>query len=698
MTAEQLIELIKKSGLVAAAELDEHLRRRRAAALTLTPVELADALVRDDVLTLFQARQLLQGRHKNFVLSGKYKILQPLGAGGMGQVFLCEHAVMHRQVAIKMLPPAQASDPAAVARFHREVRAVARLAHPNIVTAHDADRDGSHFFLVMEYIDGQTLHHLVKRGGAVPPHEAAHYTRQAALGLQHAHEHGLVHRDIKPRNLLVDLAGTVKVLDLGLARFFHDETDDISRRQESSPLGTTDYMAPEQAVDSHAADIRADIYSLGATFYFLLAGHSPFQGMSTMEKILSHQTRQPRPIRDLRPEVPAGMAAVLERMMAKDPRQRYQVPADVASALAPYVRSAPPRPGPPVDDAEPTRITADEPSVGDSAAPFDLPQEAMPFTPPGSAVEAVAGPPVNAPGRGAARRGAAGRPNRRWVVLGGLAVAMLAVGVAGGLTLRQLGLGDKRTPARPDPPVGLTAAAAPRLRLLVPAYFYPGGDGMAEWERLLKAPNPEQVVIIANPDSGPGKVADPNFIRVIDEAKAKGFLVIGYVSTRYAKRPPEEVKEEVDRWGRLYPGVQGIFFDEQVSAADRVDYYAGLYEHARKQRGLRLVVNNPGTICAEEYLSRSAADVVCLVESAKEFSQFHPPAWVTDYPAGRFAATICNIDDPMRMKQDVLKMADKHVGLCYLTNGTLPNPWNRLPSYWEAELAAVRQANERKAP
>ncbi len=695
MTAEQLIELIKKSGLVAAAELDEHLRRRRAAALTLTPVELADALVRDDVLTLFQARQLLQGRHKNFVLSGKYKILQPLGAGGMGQVFLCEHAVMHRQVAIKMLPPALASDPAAVARFHREVRAVARLAHPNIVTAHDADRDGSHFFLVMEYIDGQTLHHLVKRGGAVPPHEAAHYVRQAALGLQHAHEHGLVHRDIKPRNLLVDRAGAVKVLDLGLARFFHDESDDLSRRQESSPLGTTDYMAPEQALDSHTADIRADIYSLGATFYYLLAGHSPFQGMSTMEKILSHQTRQPRPIRDLRPEVPAGMAAVLERMMAKDPGQRYQVPADVASALAPYVRSAPPRPGPLIDDAEPTRITADEPSVGDSAAPFDLPQEAMPFTPPGSAVEAVAGPPVNAPGRGKARPG--GRPNRRWVVLGGLAVAMLAVGVAGGLTLRQLGLGDKRTPARPDPPVGL-AAAAPRLRLLVPAYFYPGGEGMAEWERLLKAPNPEQVVIIVNTASGPGEVADPNFIHVIDQAKEKGFLVIGYVSTSYAKRPLEKVKEDVDRWGRLYPGVQGIFFDEQASAAEHVDYYVALHEHARKTRGLRLVVNNPGTTCAEEYLSRQAADVVCIVETTMEFSQFRPPAWVGDYPAARFAAVLAKVDDQARMKQDIQKTAEKHVGVCYLTDGGPPNPWGRLPSYWEAELAAVRQANERKEP
>jgi serine/threonine protein kinase len=689
-TPEQLLELVKKSGLLSAAELEAGLRRRGAAALTPTPAELADGLVRDGLLTLFQARQLLQGRHRNFILSGKYKILQPLGAGGMGQVFLCEHTVMRRLVAIKMLPPALSSDAAAVERFHREVRAVARLHHPNIVTAHDADRDGPRLFLVMEYIDGQTLHHLVKTGGSVPPHEAAHYIRQAALGLQHAHEHGLVHRDIKPHNLVVDRGGTVKVLDLGLARFFHDESDDLSRRQESSPLGTTDYMAPEQALDSHTADIRADVYSLGATFYFLLAGHSPFQGMTTMEKILSHQTRQPRPIRDLRPEVPAGMATVLDRMMAKDPEQRYRIPADVAAALTAWVRSTPPQPR--IETAEERPPSADLALSEEGETPFALPRGGGSLTPTGSAVNTLDSPRVKgvAPSQGR-------RPTRRWAVAAGLVAVTLVVGAAGGLALRLLGPGDRRPPVQPGPPVvAAPEAAAARLRLLVPAYFYPGGEGLAEWERLLKAPNPEQVVIIANPASGPGKVADANFTRVIDQAKEKGFLVIGYVSTRYAKRPAEEVKEEVDRWGRLYPGVGGVFFDEQASAADRVDYYAALYEYARKQRGLGLVVNNPGTTCAEEYLSRPAADVVCIVESSKDLGEFHPPAWAADYPPARFAALLCQVDDPGRMKQDVHKAAEKRVGYCYLTNERLPNPWGRLPGYWEAEQTAVRQANERK--
>ena len=204
------------------------------------------------------------------------------------------------------------------------------------------------------------------------------------------------------------------------------------------------------------------------------------------------------------------------------------------------------------------------------------------------------------------------------------------------------------------------------------------------------------MVIIANPNSGPGKVADPNFAQVIDKAKERGFLVIGYVSTQYGKRPADEIREDVDRWVRLYPGVQGVFLDEQASAAEKVDYYAGLYEYARKQRGLRLVVTNPGTTCAEEYLSRPAADVVCIVESSKDFGQFRPPPWAGDYPAARFAALLCKVDDPARMKKDMQRMAEKHVGCCFLTSEGLPNPWGRLPGYWEAELTAARQANEQK--
>jgi serine/threonine protein kinase len=241
---------------------------------------------------------LLQGKWRNFVLSGKYKILGPLGAGGMGYVFLCEHQIMRRRVAIKVLP-LRSSDFPSTQRFHREARAVAQLKHTNIVGGYDIDQDGKRHFLVMEYIDGSTFRAIVKGHGRLAPLRAAHYIRQAALGLQHAHEAGLVHRDIKPSNLLLDRTGTVKILDLGLARFFHDETDDLSKRYSEGPIGTMDYMAPEQALDSHHADIRADIYSLGATFYFLLADHGPFPEGTTLQKMVGHQLVSPRPIRSL---------------------------------------------------------------------------------------------------------------------------------------------------------------------------------------------------------------------------------------------------------------------------------------------------------------------------------------------------------------------------------------------------------------
>src|SRR5262249_42620107 len=238
--------------------------------------------------------------------------------------------------------------------------------------------------------------------------------------------------------------------------------------------------------------------------------------------------------------------------------------------------------------------------------------------------------------------------------------------------------------------------ASPTLRLLVPAYFYPAGESLAQWDRLLESPDPTTVVVIANPDSGPGKVADPNYVRVIDRARQKGFMVIGYVSTRYATRPIADVKEDIDRWVRLYPGVRGMFFDEQSSAAELISYYVTLYGYARKERGLDLVINNPGTSCAEEYLARPAADVACLVESGKEFSTFHPPAWANGYSSTRFAGSIFKIDDPAKMKQYLSDMVAKRMGYCYITDGKEPNPWNRLPGYWETEVQVVQKINADK--
>ncbi len=333
------LDCVRKSSVVESRRLDEYLARPTDDA-PATPAGMADAMVRDGLLTRFQADQMLRGRWRNFILSGKYTILEPIGAGGMGTVYLCSHNIMRRPVAIKVLPASQADDPGAVERFHREAQAVAQLRHPNIVGAYDVDRDGKFHFLVMEYVDGVNLQDLVKRTGPLDPTRAAHYIHQAALGLEHAHEAGLVHRDIKPANLLVDRQGVVKILDLGLARFFHDKRESVTAKYDGNAvLGTADYLAPEQAVDSHNVDIRCDIYSLGITFYFLLAGRSPFQEGSVAEKLIWHQVRQPKPIRELRPKVPEGLAAVLGRMIAKEPGLRYQTPAEVAAALAPFTQA-----------------------------------------------------------------------------------------------------------------------------------------------------------------------------------------------------------------------------------------------------------------------------------------------------------------------------------------------------------------------
>jgi WD40 repeat protein/serine/threonine protein kinase len=276
----------------------------------------------------------------------RYEIQKLLGTGGMGTIYQARHKLMDRDVALKVIHPALVDRPGAVERFRREVRAAARLTHPNIVTAHDADQAGDCHFLIMEYVPGQSLAQVLAERGPLPVAEACAAIRQAALGLQYAHEQGMVHRDIKPANLMVT-AGTVKILDFGLARFASElGVTGGSPTQDGSVVGTPDYMAPEQADDSRKADIRADIYSLGCTLYHLLAGQAPFPTGTMMQKLRAHQEQAPRPLAELRPDVPVEVVRVVARMMAKDPVQRYQTPAEVAQALAPFVsgtREAPER-------------------------------------------------------------------------------------------------------------------------------------------------------------------------------------------------------------------------------------------------------------------------------------------------------------------------------------------------------------------
>lgn len=332
-TLEAFLDLVRKSGLVESERLDGIVEKLRASGdIQNEPKILAERLVQQGLLTQFQAEQLLQGRWKGFFIS-KYKILQRLGRGGMGMVFLAEHKYMKRLVALKVLPRSRSGESSALERFYREAKAIAALDHPNVVRAYDLDQEGDLHFLVMEYVDGVSLQELVKAHGPFDVERAVHYLYQAAKGLQHAYTVGLIHRDIKPANLLVSRTGLVKLLDLGLARFFLDEQDILTRKYDEKVLGTADYLAPEQAIDSHVVDIRADIYSLGATFYYVLAGHPPFPEGTVAQKLIWHQTKMPKPIRELRSDVPEDVADLLQKMLAKKPQDRPQTPEEVARAV-----------------------------------------------------------------------------------------------------------------------------------------------------------------------------------------------------------------------------------------------------------------------------------------------------------------------------------------------------------------------------
>jgi tRNA A-37 threonylcarbamoyl transferase component Bud32 len=272
------------------------------------------------------------------VLAG-FEDLRELGRGGMGVVYSAVHRVMGRRVAVKLIHPEFAANPEAVERFRREARAVARLTHPNLVTAYDAGQDGERLFLVMECLDGESLADLVGRDGPLSIALACDCVRQAALGLQHAHDNGLVHRDVKPHNLMRTADGTVKVLDFGLAAL----ADDRGRSGRTGPnavMGTPGYMAPEQAEDARSADGRADVYSLGCTLFHLLTGKEPFPMDSTLLKLLAHRSQERPSARGTRPEVPAELDAVLNRAMARRPEERYPTPGALAEALAPFADPA----------------------------------------------------------------------------------------------------------------------------------------------------------------------------------------------------------------------------------------------------------------------------------------------------------------------------------------------------------------------
>jgi serine/threonine-protein kinase len=336
-TTSEFVDLVRRSKLVDEDRLAPLLDQAD------DPVGgsgvICSRLIEAGLLTPWQSEQLMSGKSQGFFL-GKYKVLDKLGRGGMSSVFLAEHLEMGRRVAVKVLIGRLAHRDEFVERFRQEARAAARVDHPNIVRAFDVDHASGVHYLVMEYIQGTDLQQRVEELGPLDGREVADTIRQAAAGLAHVHKAGLIHRDIKPGNLLVGRDGVVKIVDLGLARLPEETRASMANEGESEILGTVDYLAPEQSVDSETVSPRADIYSLGCTMYFLLTGQPPFPMGTLVERIRKHRYHEPEDIQRIRPDAPATLVAICERMMSKRAEDRIQSAEEVERLMREWLEGS----------------------------------------------------------------------------------------------------------------------------------------------------------------------------------------------------------------------------------------------------------------------------------------------------------------------------------------------------------------------
>lgn len=334
------LRAIQQSGLLDYEQYSDLFRWAAEAKPDVQGV--AKEVYRRKWLTPYQIKEIFKGRGRTLIL-GPYVLQELLGEGGMGKVFKAHHLRLGRDVALKIIRKEKLANPAAEGRFRAEIQALAQMSHPNVVAAYDADQVGETHFCVMEYIDGTDLAQIVRNKGPLPIPEACEYIRQAALGLHHAYEMGLVHRDVKPSNLLVTRNGRqVKVVDLGLARVGEAPLNPDANRitQEGFVLGTPDFLAPEQARNPGGVDIRADVYALGGTLYFILTGEPPFEGKTPADKLVKHCTEPPPNLLVKRPDAPPHLAQLIQWFMAKQPEHRPQTPAEMIFALQPYCESA----------------------------------------------------------------------------------------------------------------------------------------------------------------------------------------------------------------------------------------------------------------------------------------------------------------------------------------------------------------------
>lgn len=334
--ANEFLALTEKSGLLTAEQVRQ-VSQKLGLAKDASANKIARELVKNRVLTPFQAERLMEGRYRGFVID-EFRVREVLGVGGMGCVYIAEDPKNNRKVALKVLAAKHAVDAGMLTRLKLEAEAGMQIDHPNVIQTYKVDSTGAVNYLVMELMKGISLHELVALQGPMRWGMVCDVFAQIADGLQAAHEKGIIHRDIKPANLLIGSDGTAKLLDFGLARISGSAKDEFSLAMifGHDCLGTPDYISPEQAVDSNKVDVTADIYSLGCTMYVALTGRVPFPVKSSRQKIECHQTKFPKAITDIRSDVPPEVLAIITKMMAKKPADRFQSAASLAKALQPF--------------------------------------------------------------------------------------------------------------------------------------------------------------------------------------------------------------------------------------------------------------------------------------------------------------------------------------------------------------------------
>jgi len=621
---------------------------------------------------------------------GGYRVLKKLGEGGMGIVFEAEDIQLKRRVALKVMKPQVAANERHRQRFIREAQAAAAVEHDNICPIYQVGEDHDVPFIAMQLLKGESLDARLEREKMLPISECIHIGRALAEGLAAAHRAGLVHRDVKPGNIWLlqkEEVGAskdgkkitpksdpsfskVKVLDFGLARPASDQRADGQAHitQSGAILGTPAYMAPEQGRGN--IDHRADLFSMGVVLYEMTTGCRPFKGDDTMTILTSLAVDEPAAPNTINDKIPKALSDLILELLAKAPEDR---PSDgrliSESLLAVLSDSA----------ANEASFSAQRPSAVSSVntiADRSTTQET--------------------------------RASRRWLALAipllllvGSAAVYFGAGdkePAGNKEAdKNKSLSEKDTPAKIGPPgIKTLAARQTRTNMLVPAYFYPAGDGLKHWDQLFEAAPRAPIVAIVNPASGPGKEADPNYTKIIERGRESPIVLLGYVTSSYAKRPLAEVKADIDVWMRLYPDVLGIFVDEQASAEEHLQYYESIYKHIREQHKFKIVITNPGVACSEKYFAKPAIDVACLFEGPRAVDVKELPRWLDKQGWSRAAILAYKAPTAERMRQSIAAAAEKKVGFIYITDTEGANPWDRLPSYWKEEVAEVEKLNNPK--